>query len=379
MLKFILLLDEFRESQIGDLEEEYKKRFTERNSRAVRRWFWVQVISMAGASLTRPKTARVLLTNIIPRRSMNRSRILMAFIWIVAALLLAPHAGFDIIHSSLQQIDSLKAVNQTTAANSSVAARHSETYTASAKPPRRRPAPGKSQSPGLLTADLNATPIAPRVSEDKDPEPRDFRTLTNAINAALTAAMHNNPTLLDETVPLAKRALMMVESHEVTDETLGPRTRDEVIAWLNRSLAICSLNLHPEEALNYLYKTLQYDTFKQDPYTYYFLAVALAKSQYTPLFNELKSFQQTRPGWTSSKEALLREKIKQSIDRIIDAAARFLKLAKTDPTVGEEEISFWREQIREFYKFRNSGFTTGLDQYIDGILTKPLDQSAPHS
>jgi|ERR1041385_1342918 tetratricopeptide (TPR) repeat protein len=211
-------------------------------------------------------------------------------------------------------------------------------------------------------------------------EPRDFRTLANMVNAALGAALHNDPSLLPEAGPIAKLALALVESREATDEILAPASRDEMLAWLYRSIGFFSLQSQPAEAVKYLHKALQYQAFQKDPYIYAFLAEALIQGEYKPLYF---AYIATFPTWAtrgSQTAALCRARINQSADLIVDAAARFLNLAQKDPgNVSEEHVAYWFEQITNFYKSRNSGFDTGLQEYIDGVFSKPLGESVPEN
>src|SRR5260370_16844209 len=86
----VCLLREFGKNEIGDVEEEYRKRFQAENGKAVRRWFWMQVISTVSISLRSPETTRALLTRMSTPPSMIHSTVSMVFICFVTVLIFSP-------------------------------------------------------------------------------------------------------------------------------------------------------------------------------------------------------------------------------------------------------------------------------------------------
>ena len=70
-----------------------------------------------------------------------------------------------------------------------------------------------------------------------------------------------------------------------------------------------------------------------------------------------------------SKAAL--EKLNVVIDRIIDAYARAIAAAGTDPKT-EQSRNEWLGQMTNYYKFRHGGSDAGIKEFIQGALTRPL-------
>jgi hypothetical protein len=63
--------------------------------------------------------------------------------------------------------------------------------------------------------------------------------------------------------------------------------------------------------------------------------------------------------------------INQIIDRMIDGYARAVALAGTDASFSQPK-AVWSESLSTWYKYRNNNATTGMDQLVAGILSKPL-------
>jgi hypothetical protein len=63
--------------------------------------------------------------------------------------------------------------------------------------------------------------------------------------------------------------------------------------------------------------------------------------------------------------------INQIVDRMIDAYARAVAVAGTDPKFAQAKAS-WQESLTTWYKYRNSDKTDGMNELVAGILTKPL-------
>src|SRR6185503_20652461 len=63
--------------------------------------------------------------------------------------------------------------------------------------------------------------------------------------------------------------------------------------------------------------------------------------------------------------------INQIVDRMIDAYARAVAVAGTDPKHAQAKAS-WQESLTTWYKYRNSDKTDGMNELVAGILTKPL-------
>jgi hypothetical protein len=63
--------------------------------------------------------------------------------------------------------------------------------------------------------------------------------------------------------------------------------------------------------------------------------------------------------------------INQLVDRMIDGYARAVALAGSDAAFSQPK-AVWQESLTTWYKYRNNNTTTGMDQLVAGILSKPL-------
>jgi hypothetical protein len=59
------------------------------------------------------------------------------------------------------------------------------------------------------------------------------------------------------------------------------------------------------------------------------------------------------------------------MDRIIDAYARAIAAAGTDPKT-EQSRKEWMAQLTNYYKFRHADSVAGIDEFIKAALQKPL-------
>jgi len=76
-----------------------------------------------------------------------------------------------------------------------------------------------------------------------------------------------------------------------------------------------------------------------------------------------------KPETPESKAAL--EKLNLVMDRIIDAYARAINTAGTDPKT-EQSRKEWLTQMTTYYKFRHNGSDAGLTEFIAAALQKPV-------
>jgi hypothetical protein len=195
-------------------------------------------------------------------------------------------------------------------------------------------------------------------------EPEDVDTLINLVDVGLGALGYGNNAFIADASNYAKRALRLLEVDQAPDEN-----ERKTLGWLNRSLGILSLTSAPAESAVYFYKALQFEVFKSDAVTYAFLADAILGAQYTHLQREYARF--TTPEQKASAEAgLIRVKLNLAADQIIDALARAVALAGSDVKLLQPK-AMWMDVLTTLYKFRNSGYDTGLSEYLEGILKRP--------
>lgn len=196
-------------------------------------------------------------------------------------------------------------------------------------------------------------------------EPEDMAVLYHLIDGGLYALDCGNETYIPDARKYAHEALKLVESGDGTDET-----RARTIGWLNRSLGIFYLRTAPSQAAKYLYRALEFEAFKKDPFIYRFIADAIIGAHYVPLKKELGS-RFTTPEQRSSEQAEpIRVKLFLAVDHIIDALVRAIALASDAHSL--QAKAAWMNTLRDFYRYRNSGYDTGLSEFMAAILIKPM-------
>jgi hypothetical protein len=189
------------------------------------------------------------------------------------------------------------------------------------------------------------------------------------VNAYLVSPL-NNPTLSAEALEHAKKALAALDSGK-TIEDWKPLTGKEVaVAYLNYSIGSLSLQSDPSNALKFLIKAAQFESqLKKSPYTYAYIAGAYETGPYAKLSEEYKRLYSGKDETPESK--LMLANINQLVDRMIDGYARAVSLAGTNADFAQPK-AVWNESLTTWYKYRNNDQTTGLDQLVAGVLSKPL-------
>ena len=130
-----------------------------------------------------------------------------------------------------------------------------------------------------------------------------------------------------------------------------------------------ALKASPPEALPYLLKSASYPgVFKTNPLTY----VGIAQAYDVGFFAKLEEDYKQYNGKDESPEQLLAlQNIYQTADRIIDAYARAIALAGSDPKYQQAKPT-WMQAVTDFYKLRNKDSVAGLPELLSGIQQKPL-------
>jgi hypothetical protein len=180
----------------------------------------------------------------------------------------------------------------------------------------------------------------------------------------------NNASLSSTALEYAKKALQQIESGKTVDNWEPLKSKDEAVAYLNYTVGALSLQSDPSNALKNLIKAAQFETpLKKSPYTYAYIAGAYETGPYAKQSEEYKRLYSGKDETPESKLALAN--INQIVDRMIDGYARAVALAGTDTTFTQPK-AVWNESLTTWYKYRNNNTTTGMDQMVAGILSKPL-------
>jgi hypothetical protein len=197
-------------------------------------------------------------------------------------------------------------------------------------------------------------------------EPADLRTLNNAVFAALYASgVNKNDSFNGEAANYARKAIQIIQGGATLDK------KDDTLGWLNSALGFFSLKTNPSEAIGYYIKAAGFEgAAKKDPQTYLFLADAYRSAEYTKVAGDFKTRCATGEQQATPDCKALSDRVNAVVDRMIDAYARAIALA-TDPKFAQAKAA-WMSELTAFYKFRHENSDAGLNEFIAGILAKPL-------
>ena len=201
-------------------------------------------------------------------------------------------------------------------------------------------------------------------------EPDYLRAQIDLGYAGYLAASNKDESHNAEAVAHARKAIQAIEGGKAPTEWAPFKGKDDTLAYLNYAVGFMTLKSSPDQAIDSLIKAAQYESdIRKTPSTYYFLAVAYESGPYKTMSTAYQNTYANKPETPESKAAL--EKLNVLMDRIIDAYARAIATAGTDPKT-EQSRKDWLAQLTNYYKFRNNGSDTGLTQFIAGIMQKPL-------
>jgi len=146
--------------------------------------------------------------------------------------------------------------------------------------------------------------------------------------------------------------------------------KNDTLAYLHYAVGFLTLKSEPNQAIDSLLKAAQLESdIKKTPSTYYFLAVAYEAGPYKTLSGDYQAKFANKPETPESKAAL--EKLNVVMDRIIDAYARAIAAAGTDPKTQQNRTD-WTAKLLTYYKFRHEGSDAGMNEFIAAALQKPL-------
>jgi tetratricopeptide (TPR) repeat protein len=201
-------------------------------------------------------------------------------------------------------------------------------------------------------------------------EPDYLRAQIDLGYAGYLAASAKNETYNADALTYARKAIQTLESGKAPSEWAPFKGKDDTLAYLHYAVGFLTLKTNPEQAIDSLLKAAQYDSdIKKTPSTYYFLAVAYESGPYKTMSTVYQNDIENNPETPASKAAF--EKLNVVMDRIIDAYARAIAAAGTDPKT-EQSRKDWLAQLSNYYKFRHGGSDAGLTEFIAAALQKPL-------
>jgi tetratricopeptide (TPR) repeat protein len=200
-------------------------------------------------------------------------------------------------------------------------------------------------------------------------EPEYLRAQIDLGYAGYIAASAKDETHNNDALNYARKAIQALEAGKTPSEWAPFKGKDDTLAYLHYAVGFLTLKTNPDQAIDSLLRAARYQSdIKNTPSTYYFLAVAYESGPYKTQSTAYQTAYANKPETPESKAAL--EKLNVVMDRIIDAYARAIAAAGTDPKT-EQSRKEWLAQMTTFYNFRN-GSDAGINEFIAASLQKPL-------
>jgi len=201
-------------------------------------------------------------------------------------------------------------------------------------------------------------------------EPNYLRAQIDLGYAGYIASSAKNEAYNSQALDYARKAIAAIESGKAPNEWAPFKGKDDTLAYLNYAVGYLTLKTNPDLAIDPLIKAATFESeIKKTPSTYYFLAVAYESGPYKTLSTAYQKDFADKPETPESKAALA--KLQVVMDRIIDAYARAIAAAGTDPKT-EASRKDWTAKLSTYYKFRHDGSDAGMTEFIAASLQKPL-------
>jgi tetratricopeptide (TPR) repeat protein len=201
-------------------------------------------------------------------------------------------------------------------------------------------------------------------------EPNNLRVQIDLGYAGYLAASAKNEQFNATALDYARKAIQQIESGKAPADWAPFKGKDDTLAYLHYAVGFLTLKSDPNGAIDSLLKAAQLESdIKKTASTYYFLAVAYESGPYKTLSTEYQAKFANKPETPESKAAL--EKLNVVMDRIIDAYARAIAAAGTDPKTQQNRTD-WTAKLSTYYKFRHDGSDAGMNEFIAAALQKPL-------
>lgn len=204
-------------------------------------------------------------------------------------------------------------------------------------------------------------------------DPNNVRVLIALGYGAVAASTEaRNETFNAEATKHAAKAIQLIGSGRAPETWAPFKGKDDVLGSLHYALGFYALKTNPEAAIRSFITAAQVDADRRNsPTTYSLLALAYQNGPYKRLSDDYSRRFANQPETPESKAAI--ESINKVVDRIIDAYARAVALAGTNPQHQAAKTQSMA-QLTNFYKFRNNNSDAGLNEFIAGVLAKPLPQ-----
>lgn len=210
-------------------------------------------------------------------------------------------------------------------------------------------------------------------------EPDNFFVLSVMAEAGYENAQTGNATLNEEIVGYLRSAIQLVEANKV--KKADPfKNFDAASGFLNLALGWFLRDKSPVEATTAFAKAVQPKSpYEKDALVYYRLGVAILKGEFAQLSAE---YNEKYGGKLASPEQqTIFERIIRQGERASDAFARAVALSNPKPEAADttNQAQFTPEfrsrvlaQLTALYKSLHNNSDAGLNELIEGVLSKPL-------
>jgi len=200
-------------------------------------------------------------------------------------------------------------------------------------------------------------------------EPDNVKVLMDLSYAGYLAATSKVDTFSADSLVYAKKAIQLLQAGTVPDIWTPYTNKDEALSYLNNTIGVLTFPKNASEALPYFLKTGQLEgKLKKQSVTYVYIAEAYQGGPYEKMSAEYTRLYQGKDETPESKLAL--ENINQVVDRIIDAYARAVALAASEPANQSKQKVM--DALTNLYKYRHNQSDVGLSDLIATVMTKPL-------
>jgi hypothetical protein len=201
-------------------------------------------------------------------------------------------------------------------------------------------------------------------------EPENLKVMVDLGANGYVVAPLKNQQLNAESLEYARKALAMIESGKTVEDWTPLAGKDAALAYLNFTIGALTLEKEPATALKNLIKSAQYETpLKKSPFTYAYIAAAYETGPYA---KQSEAYKVTYGGKDETPESKLAlANINQIVERMIDGYARAVALAGSDAQFTQQK-AVWLESLTTWYKYLHGGSDAGLNEYIAGVVAKPL-------
>jgi tetratricopeptide (TPR) repeat protein len=204
-------------------------------------------------------------------------------------------------------------------------------------------------------------------------DPEDVKVLIAlGYGGYLATTNAKNETFNADSVRYAQKAIQLLENGKTPDAWEPFKSREDAVASLNYAIGFIDLKPRPEEAISHFLRVIQIDSdLRKTPSPFILLAGAYEKGPYQRLSSDYSKRFANQPESPEGKTAF--DSINKVVDKIIDAYARAIALAGSNQQYQAPKAE-WTKQLTTFYKFRHENSDAGLNEFIAGVLAKPIPQ-----